>query len=132
MDGPEGEVHVELGAKIMHALFDWGIETDWESQHLNSSIFKKTWYDFTRFHSRYYAKQYNRSVSKLAYADKLAFCLTPRWMYLPMVKASGEIEEYLAVKKYGDLRNSGMDLKVWHKIVYDYIEKWVYENKDGG
>ena len=24
MDGPEGERHVELGAKILHKLFDWG------------------------------------------------------------------------------------------------------------
>jgi hypothetical protein len=59
MDGPEGEEHVHLGAKIMGLLFG-----DW-------------WADFTPRHSRYWAKRNGVSVSKLCYADKLAFAMTP-------------------------------------------------------
>jgi hypothetical protein len=66
MDGPEGEEHVHLGARIMGLLFG-----DW-------------WADFTLRHSRYWAKRNGVSVSKLCYADKLAFAMTPGWLYLPM------------------------------------------------
>ena len=66
MDGTEGEEHVHLGAKIMGLLFG-----DW-------------WADFTLRHSRYWAKRNGVSVSKLCYADKLAFAMTPGWLYLPM------------------------------------------------
>ena len=70
MDGPEGEDHVHLGAKIMGLLFG-----DW-------------WADFTLRHSRYWAKRNGVSVSKLCYADKLAFAMTPAWLYLPMARAT--------------------------------------------
>jgi hypothetical protein len=78
MDGPEGEEHVHLGAKIMGLLFG-----DW-------------WADFTLRHSRYWAKRNGVSVSKLCYADKLAFAMTPGWLYLPMARATGELAEYMA------------------------------------
>src|SRR5450756_1147646 len=45
MDGPEGEEHVHLGARIMGLLFG-----DW-------------WADFTLRHSRYWAKRNGVSVS---------------------------------------------------------------------
>jgi hypothetical protein len=28
-------------------------------------------------------------------ADKLAFVLTPAWLYLPMTRATGELSEYM-------------------------------------
>jgi hypothetical protein len=58
MDGDEGEGHVHLGAKIMGLLFG------------------TYWADFTLRHSRYWAKKHGVTVSKLCYADKLAFVLT--------------------------------------------------------
>src|SRR5262249_10087024 len=54
MDGPEGERHVELGARIMRAFFG------------------DSWGNFTAAHSRYWAKRNGRRVSKLCVADKLA------------------------------------------------------------
>jgi hypothetical protein len=33
-------------------------------------------------------------------ADKLAIALTPSWLYLLMVRASGEIHEYMAHAKH--------------------------------
>jgi hypothetical protein len=45
IDGPEGESHVELGAKIMR-------------------IFGEKWSDFSMYHSRYYAKKHGKKPSR--------------------------------------------------------------------
>lgn len=80
MDGTEGETHVELGACIM-------------------GMFGKKWADFSRYHSRFSAKKDGKPFSRLCVADKLAICLTPRWLYLPMVNWTREIDEYMALAK---------------------------------
>jgi hypothetical protein len=77
MDGPEGERHVEFGAGLMGRLFG------------------QEWADFCRYHSRFYAKRDGKPFSRLCVADKLALALTPAWLYLPMVRATGEIREYM-------------------------------------
>lgn len=76
MDGEEGQRHPELGGRIMARLFG------------------QEWGDFTRLHSRYYARIEGREPSPLCAADKLVLLVTPRWIYLPGVKATGEAEEY--------------------------------------
>jgi len=114
MDGPEGETHVELGAKIM-------------------SVFGKEWSDFSMYHSRYYAKKNGAQPSKLCFADKLSFVVTPRWLYLPAVNATGEINEYLKNAKKAETEHwkpvEGQ--KVWHGQLCEYMTKWVEEHKDG-
>ena len=114
MDGPEGETHVELGAKIM-------------------SIFGKQWAEFSMYHSRYYAKKFGAQPSKLCFADKLSFTVTPRWIYLPMVNATGEIHEYLRNAKKAETEHwkpvEGQ--KIWHNQLCEYMTKWVEEHKDG-
>lgn len=114
MDGEEGEKHVELGAKIM-------------------GIFGKKWSDFSMYHSRYYAKKFKEKPSKLCFADKLSFCVTPRWIYLPMVNATGEIKEYLKNAKKAETKHwkpvEGQ--KKWHSQLCGYMKKWVDEHKDG-
>lgn len=82
IDGPEGKKHPLLGARIMHKLFD----------RKGSS----RWFDFTAYHSGSLAKRHKRPVSKLWAADKLTQAITPAWLYLPMVRATGEIREYTA------------------------------------
>ncbi len=59
MDGPEGETHPELGARLMH-WFDGFILGGWR------------WHDFSLLHSRYYAKTLHKRPSRLCMADKLA------------------------------------------------------------
>lgn len=78
MDGPEGESHVELGAKIMGKLFG------------------PTWADFTRYHSRFYARKDGAKPSKLCYADKLATWYEWPLFYLLRATLTGEIKEYRA------------------------------------
>jgi len=138
MDGPEGETHPELGARIMHALFDKGptsiptvpcgrmyMSTRWE------------WYHFSLLHSRYYAKNLGLPFSRLCLADKLSFALTPRWLYLPAVCATGEIREYLKNAKNADTKaghwkaaDYSQNLKLWHSELCAYMRKWVAEHRD--
>ncbi len=113
MDGPEGELHPYFGAKIM-------------------LIFGKRWYEFTLYHSRFLSKKNGAQYSRLCVADKLAIVLTPAWLYLPMVNATGEINEYMKDAE----RNSNGQIKiqengkVWYNGVRDYVRKWVHEHKD--
>jgi hypothetical protein len=160
MDGPEGETHVELGAKIMAWLFDRKciqitISTYWKSYEHGQSrsngkeryrtIQKGTggkWADFARYHSRFYAKKDGVNPSKLCIADKLAICLTPAWLYIPMTNWSGEIYEYMKLaesrnlageptNKYESMKLATKSQKDWYDAVQSYILRWVEEHKDG-
>lgn len=114
MDGEEGEQHPVAGAKIMRFLFG------------------QRWHDFTLYHSRFLAKKHGKQYSKLCVADKLALVITPAWLYLPMVRATGEINEYMK----DAARNSAGEIKVqqsqrkWLADVKEYVAKWVEEHKD--
>lgn len=140
MDGPEGETHVELGAKIMHFLFDWkqvrGEFAPYDNQRT------MTWSNFSKYHSRFYAKKDGANYSKLCVADKLAICLEPAWLYLLRVNWSGEIKEYMKlagkreaigeqVNKYESMKLNSTDQKEWHKGVRSYMFRWVEEHLDG-
>jgi hypothetical protein len=81
MDGLEGERHVEWGANLMGRLFG------------------QQWREFCLYHSRFYAKRDGKPFSRLCVADKLALVYTPAWLYLPMVRATGEIVEYMNLAK---------------------------------
>jgi hypothetical protein len=116
MDGPEGEEHPRWAATVMYRLFG------------------QKWWEFCMYHSRYFAKKNNHAVSKLCFADKLSFVLTPRWLYLPMVNATGEIQEYLHNAQRADSGHwkvTGYDQKKWHAQLCEYMTKWVAEHKDG-
>lgn len=105
MDGPEGQTHPELGAKIM-------------------SIFGKEWADFTRDHSRFYAEIRNVNFSRLCVADKLAIGIEPQWLYLPRVIWTGEVLEYIQMSC-----KSFMTIPEWNLWVKKYLTDWAYENR---
>lgn len=135
MDGPEGERHVEVGARIMARLFDppreYWLRSVGPPLHAQGQT---TWHDFCLYHSRYYAKRNGRPVSRLCFADKLSFCLTPRWLYLPMVTATGEIREYLKNAQKADSAHwkpTGFDKKLWHRQLCEYMQRWVETHIDG-
>lgn len=131
MDGPEGEQHPRLGASIMSALFDWeGL---------------LTWRDFTLYHSRFMCRRHNAAYSRLCVADKLATCITPRWLYLPLANFSGEVHEYMGLRnspggpKYGrepiNAFEEAAQIKGtqigWHDSMTSYMRRWVEEHRDG-
>jgi hypothetical protein len=134
MDGPEGESHPEFGARIMGRLFD-------RDRFREGDLARYRWHDFCLLHSRFYAKREGRNPSALCVADKFAFCLTPAWLYLPMVRATGEIREYMKLAaamndgagggKYACMNISTEDQRCWHADVQSYVRRWVAEHKDG-
>jgi hypothetical protein len=121
MDGPEGEQHPEVGARILGDLFG------------------TAWYRFVRYHSRYLAAKDRQPYSVLCLVDKLAIALTPAWPYLPMVRWTGELAEYMAKAKVfhssGEAARSGSSIdsesaEKWYADVRAYCLKWVDEHKD--
>lgn len=116
MDGEEGETHPELGGWIMNYLFG------------------PKWGNFTLLHSKYYARHHDQPCSQLWAADKLATIITPRWIYLPLVKATGEIKEYMdeqISQKYSQEflnMSQGKGAEGWHQAVVDFMTKQVYNS----
>jgi hypothetical protein len=77
MDGEGSENHVRLGAEIVRWVCGDGYA------------------DECYRHSRLWCRLNDRTTSRLCLADKMAFVLTPAWLYMPMAKASGELQEYM-------------------------------------
>ena len=123
MEGSEGQQHVVLGGRIMGWLF--GPE----------------WRDFTLCHSRHWAERVGKKYSKLCLADKLAFVLTPAWLYLPMARLSGELYEYMRVSGErqlgGRVNNFELSLiksrnpQVWLEGLKLYTRRWIEQHRDG-
>jgi hypothetical protein len=142
MDGPEGEMHIYLGARLMGWLFDYQQPLASRMAKLIGPVCDKffgahqdarSWYCFSFYHSRFIAARYSTHVSKLCYADKLSFVLTPRWFYLLTAQLTGEHREYikLADTRYRHMHLSTTDLKTWHATVKTYLTRWVEEHKHG-
>ena len=122
MDTEEGEKHPEMGARLMSALFG------------------KQWGDFCLCHSRHYSRRFNLPMSKLCAADKLAFGMTPKWLYLKMVAFTGELDEYMqnAVDRQAaamNLTDKEKKLMVtgspsdWWDGLESHLTTWAYANK---
>ena len=130
MDGPEGDRHVVLGARIMGWLFD-----RWGKDHPHHA----SWYCFCYYHSRFMAKRCGVRYSRLCVADKLAVALEPWWFYLPRVVLSGEIREYMALargerdSKYrGETGGDGHGTRrAWFRACTSYLDRWAYEHRNG-
>lgn len=161
MDGAEGETHVELGARIMHFLFDrvkrvqmteifpsiqrfvelrndgWDV-IDYCGNGVTYERMEQStkWRDFTMYHSRYYAKKNGAKPSKLCFADKLAFCVTPKWMYIIMTSWTGEIIEYMRQipmfqSNPENWKPTLIDKLVWYRYVDISMNNWVAKHIDG-
>ena len=122
MDGKEGEQHPIVGAMIM-------------------SLFGSKWYWLCLNHSRYFAKWMHEEPSRLCYADKLSFCLTPWWIYLPMAWTTGELKGYMedgkrVVAEEPDICGieelmSSSDALSWWYGVDARLQRFVEEHKNG-
>lgn len=118
MDGPEGEEHILLGARIMSRFDNQG----------GDDPFK--WDKLTKMHSRYWAKKSGCRPSKLCYADKLAMLITPWWVYIPCVWLTGEWEEYGMAHDH-EVGGYGLGLRDWYAMTRDYMTEWMKNNKYG-
>lgn len=112
MDGPEGELHPLLGARICSNLFD------------------SSWHYFTLYHSRFLAKRDNVQPSIFCAADKMAIAIEPSWLYIPRTQLSGELALYMHVKPR-EIKGYGKSARQWHKECRNYCRAWAIEHKDG-
>lgn len=130
MDGQSGKLHPYSGAKIMLKLQG------------------PYWHDFVLFHSRTIAKRWSAAPSKLAYADKYAICMYPRWIYVLLGSLSGEITEYVSnglqaqspyfnrlrfyyveiYKKESTIRNLYTMRYIWISCLQDYMQDYIQRN----
>ncbi len=119
MDDEIGEQHPNTGAIILYQLTG-----SWE------------WYDFVLFHSRFLAKRANKPYSLLCVADKLSVALEPSWLYLPRVKATGEIKEYMALavdsqgKYKGEIPYPNSE-REWFDNMTKYLVNWAMTHRNG-
>jgi hypothetical protein len=123
MDGSESEEHVVLGARIMGSLFG----PAWEDECLR--------------HSRYWSRRIGLPISRLCLADKMAFALTPAWLYLPMTKWTGELREYMMrsrQRQAGDNSFTSQEEMLvrsevpeeWLRGLQSYTLRWVERHRD--
>lgn len=104
-------------------------------------LFGAEWAEFCRRHSRYYVRSRGLRISRLCVADKLAFVLTPPWLYLPLARASGELWEYIECSK--DRQAGGerftsaewsyvnsQNPREWLKGLQSYTYRWVLKNRN--
>ena len=101
---------------------------------------KTTWRDFCLYHSRFAAKRDNKPFSRLCVADKLSLCLMPAWLYIPLSRATGELDEYMSLAKqrtaagepkYASMKLSTTTAQRWFFDVQEYLLRWVAQHKDG-
>lgn len=132
MDGPEGEEHPYLGARILGRIADGRCMGMYGA-----------WGCFVRYHSRFLAKRDALPYSTLCVADKLAVSLEPWWLYLPRVIATGEIREYMKDGEAG-ARGEGkyagephtaktpyQNRRDWFSRMTTYMKQWAFEHRDG-
>lgn len=99
LDGPEGILHPELGAKIADKLFGskYGVLCLCHSRGYIKYLFESPPIKCIRsvklpFFIDYPLKIDDITPSKLCWADKLSFCFEPRWFYLLRARLSGELK----------------------------------------
>jgi hypothetical protein len=146
MDGPEGERHPELGARLASYILDgWPWQVPCEillktPENQNAGYPIGRWGQFCLFHSRHYAKRQGRAFSRLAVADKYAICLYPDWLYIELAWLTGELREYIAVSNAYASNNpslteeerrglTSIDLWEWRAGINAYMARWVENNK---
>jgi hypothetical protein len=79
-------------------------------------------------------------VSRLCLADKLAFAMTPAWLYVPMARWTGELAEYMERSRDRQAGDDGFtteerillkspDPKRWLKGLQNCTLRWVEQER---
>ena len=80
-------------------------------------------------------------ISRLCLADKLAFALAPAWLYLPMARWTGELDEYMMRSRERQAGDTGFtdeearlirstDSEEWLRGLQSYTLRWVDRHRD--
>lgn len=114
MDGPEGKLHPEVGAKLARWLVQrwlWFAYPDLGrlDVELNGLIVLQ----FTQYHSSHLAAMHGRHPSPLYLADKASILCDPPWFYKLRARLSGEWKEYV-----DNSPKKGLGIDAWHGWYY--------------
>jgi len=148
MDGEEGEQHPAFGAWIMAWLFDAQerkrcipfpmtpepVDDGGHVLRATRYLMLGPWGKLVLFHSRFLCKRFGEQPSRLCFADKMAICLTPWWIYRWTAGLTGEIREYrqkAAARSEGDHEDPRLSDREWYVGMQAYMGRWVEEHKDG-
>lgn len=135
MDNEEGEQHPWFGARLVAACFDAGAVSVYTMHDPKGGtvVSLGQWGLLSLCHSRFLAKQYHLPFSPLCVADKMVIVIEPAWLYLPRVKATGEIREYMKAvdEKYKLENRRGDTAGAWHADMVEYLKRWIAKHKDG-
>jgi hypothetical protein len=101
MDGPEGERHPEMGARIAKAICG------------------PKYADLVLLHSRHYARDCGLDPSALCWADKASHLYETWWSYLPRAMASGELHEYRRNADRASLVPRSYSHRQWWSVIQD-------------
>jgi hypothetical protein len=128
MDGPEGEQHPFVGARIMSRLFDRHIVLRFDSKLIGMPpLAIAPWYCFTLYHSRFLAKAHLHKPSRLCIADKYAILIVPIWLQVLLTSLTGEIHEYMRGHN-GRTSGAGMSRLEWVEQMRTVIRAWMREH----
>lgn len=119
MDGEEGELHPHFGASLVGRVAS-----------LLGPISGERWRVFCLYHSRFLARRDGINPSLFCWADKYAIHLTPSWLYLPMTRATGELEEYMNGNPR-EVKGRGRSPLEWHRECRAYCKALALEHRDG-
>ena len=122
MDGPEGERHVELGARIIHRLFDPQPRDVLSSCHRDSW----KWQELCLFHSRFAVETVRVSLEKAARGT------AHEGIREHFLRDAREIREYRRISlerggKYWEMNLQGPTARQWYREVQEYIGGWVLQ-----
>ena len=106
MDGDDGSIHPIWAARKV-------LRRGWDLYYCALCL----------YHSRHLAKRYDKPVSKLYYADKLSFCYTPWWVYIPLGLLTGEIREYREQTDKVELTHPDWSWRAWYEAVSPAMRK---------
>ena len=96
LDGEEGEKHPEWASNIFEKIG----KCVRNNIHFDLGVYLFELGDLCLYHSRFYAKRYEREPSKLCWADKYGTTLYGKYLWLFLATLSGELKEYMTNDKY--------------------------------
>lgn len=120
MDGEQGKLHPERGAKIAKRLVQCWYYCFKKCPYYVALQYAEEAHDRTLYHSSHYARLNGAKPSALYLPDKASILFEPRWWYLLRARLSGEVREYISNSPFGKLPPELRTAGGWYN---DYVQK---------
>lgn len=112
IDDPHGEEHPRRSAGLLYGAFG------------HHEMFMEV-----LCHSRHYSRRERREPSRLCWADKASHLYYPKWLYLLLARASGELAEYRRETATAGLLSLDASDDEWFDWMQDFFDAMVRERR---